>query len=548
MLFGPTTFVVGAVVVLATAKHKWTYKDSKDWGSSFAWCRRPGTQSPIDILTNEVVALNRSSALHIHYNVYYDMRNCGSGVKQVMEGNTWAVKFPLTSREMFCTKGEGFPHVMWNGRTFYLHNFHYHSPSEHTINGLHSDMEVHHVHVDETGRILVISVLVNVGYENAYMRQFWDDFPERPGDFTIASTVPGWRYLLPYLSFAPYDKSYYHYMGSSTTPPCYQHVTWIVLKTPMPMSISQLNQYRRAMKDARFSDDQIPGVSWKWKVGLGLTNREVQSIGDRTVYSYDAGLFNTSLTWPFFILILVLTFLCCAACVSLCVYVIRYRIVFRPWRKESDLDDPEISESSSAFEDELQQSAPLIKTQAEQRDVQTEVDGPSIPSGEQGGSVQMQSLVAPQPREVRVPTALNSATAPPVVYAAYEVLPYNVPASTSQGEVPMLQLSERQVHQMQQDHQMQLDRITQLDAQLSYEQQLMQMQYATPQSQYPTYQMESGYAMQIGSELLPGYGLDTGYVVPAQTYMQPNMVQDYAVQQQGHEMMHAPPTQFYNAY
>mmetsp|Transcript_41130 Transcript_41130/g.30245 ORF Transcript_41130/g.30245 Transcript_41130/m.30245 type:complete len:119 (+) Transcript_41130:213-569(+) len=43
-------------------------------------------------------------------------------------------------------------------RSYHLLQFHMHSPSEHTINGLHYDAEMHIVHLDERGKIAVIGI------------------------------------------------------------------------------------------------------------------------------------------------------------------------------------------------------------------------------------------------------------------------------------------------------------------------------------------------------------------------------------------------------
>lgn len=42
----------------------------------------------------------------------------------------------------------------------------------------------------------------------------------------------------------PPQKCYWTYEGSLTTPPLYESVTWIVLKTPIKVSADQINRFR----------------------------------------------------------------------------------------------------------------------------------------------------------------------------------------------------------------------------------------------------------------------------------------------------------------
>ena len=44
--------------------------------------------------------------------------------------------------------------------------------------------------------------------------------------------------------FLPQDKCYWTYDGSLTTPPLYESVTWIVLKTPIRVTAAQVEAFR----------------------------------------------------------------------------------------------------------------------------------------------------------------------------------------------------------------------------------------------------------------------------------------------------------------
>lgn len=55
---------------------------------------------------------------------------------------------------------------MIDGQKYTLLQFHFHTPSEHTVNGKHFDMEMHMVHKDKDGNLAVVGILINKGKEN----------------------------------------------------------------------------------------------------------------------------------------------------------------------------------------------------------------------------------------------------------------------------------------------------------------------------------------------------------------------------------------------
>ena len=124
------------------------------------------------------------------------------------------------------------------GQRYQLQQFHFHSPSEHTINGKHFAMEMHLVHQAEDGTLAVAAVLIQEGEHNKAFDPIWDLLPnaDRP---TRNSDV-----LIDTSSMIPKDHSYYSYDGSLTTPPCSEHVKWAVLATPVSLSKDQISRFR----------------------------------------------------------------------------------------------------------------------------------------------------------------------------------------------------------------------------------------------------------------------------------------------------------------
>lgn len=54
----------------------------------------------------------------------------------------------------------------------------------------------------------------------------------------------------------PENKSYYAYGGSLTTPPCTESVSWFVFKTPISVSLKQVQQLQELMPMNNYRNEQ----------------------------------------------------------------------------------------------------------------------------------------------------------------------------------------------------------------------------------------------------------------------------------------------------
>ena len=140
------------------------------------------------------------------------------------------------------------------GREFHLKSAHFHSPSEHTIDGKGFAAELHLVHADSSENLAVVGVLFELGDANPVAQSILDAAPPL-GESSDAR--------IPLLATLPPDLSYYRYDGSKTTPPCDEPVDWYVLRQPMTVSKAQM--------------DALLGLTG------GPNNRPVQPIGERVI-------------------------------------------------------------------------------------------------------------------------------------------------------------------------------------------------------------------------------------------------------------------------
>lgn len=127
--------------------------------------------------------------------------------------------------------------VSVGGRRFNLQQFHFHAPSEHTVGGKHSAMEMHLVHKDENGHVAVVGIMIEEGEHNAALDAVWDYLPSQVNKTRKVDVQFNAQSILPS------DHSYFHYMGSFTTPPCTEDVDWFVMRKPIRFSKAQIARF-----------------------------------------------------------------------------------------------------------------------------------------------------------------------------------------------------------------------------------------------------------------------------------------------------------------
>ena len=125
--------------------------------------------------------------------------------------------------------------------TWTLAQFHFHDPSEHTVDGTSYPLEMHLVHLDAAGKpAVVVAVFIQAGKENAALAPAFQSLPAKEGD-TVAR--PG--ETIDAAALLPADRTFFTYAGSLTTPPCTEGITWYVLKAPIEMSRAQIAAFTK---------------------------------------------------------------------------------------------------------------------------------------------------------------------------------------------------------------------------------------------------------------------------------------------------------------
>ncbi len=132
--------------------------------------------------------------------------------------------------------------VTVEGKRYALKQFHFHTPSEHQIEGRSFPLEAHFVHQDEKGNLLVIGVMYEEGEQNPELSNLLPQVSPNIGEKRTLKPIANASALMAS------DLDYYRYNGSLTTPPCSEGVVWLILKKPTNASASQIEALSQMMK------------------------------------------------------------------------------------------------------------------------------------------------------------------------------------------------------------------------------------------------------------------------------------------------------------
>jgi carbonic anhydrase len=129
--------------------------------------------------------------------------------------------------------------IVLDGVRYELTQFHFHAPSEHTIDDRQADAELHLVHKSAAGRLAVVGVLLAEGSHNPALDAIWARLPASPGPaVTYAESINASALLPP-------DQRTFRYDGSLTTPPGTEDVRWCLMTQPVGLSKQQLAEFTR---------------------------------------------------------------------------------------------------------------------------------------------------------------------------------------------------------------------------------------------------------------------------------------------------------------
>ncbi len=181
-------------------------------------CSKGKNQSPINITQADSATLER-----IKFNYTSSLKNI------VNNGHTVQVNIKPGSS------------IGINNSNYELKQFHFHTPSENTIDGKSYPLEAHFVHQNKAGELAVVAVMFNTKEENKTVASLWKalkDSQAKSKNVSLPATA---------LALLPKDKAYYRFNGSLTTPPCSEGVRWYVMKSPLTVSKAQVEEFHHEL-------------------------------------------------------------------------------------------------------------------------------------------------------------------------------------------------------------------------------------------------------------------------------------------------------------
>jgi carbonic anhydrase len=147
------------------AHSQWSYdgqEGTAHWGMlspAYMVCESGSHQSPINI------TMPRHATMQEHLSFHYQ----SASVHSLDNGHTIQVNVPPGSE------------LHLNGRAYRLEQFHFREPSEHYVDGRIYPMEIHLVHRDAKGHVVVVGLLVEGGFPNQSLAGLWTHAPHEGG-------------------------------------------------------------------------------------------------------------------------------------------------------------------------------------------------------------------------------------------------------------------------------------------------------------------------------------------------------------------------------
>ena len=183
-------------------------------------------QSPINILTCNLEAGNDHQIAI----------NCPGGIKIETITNTGH------SIQLNFKSGS---EVVLDERHYKMIQAHFHTPSEHQVDGMTYPMEMHFVNElipddrEDTTAYLVIALLFKMGEPNEFIDDFMARIPEQDHHTVKAGDKTEWKQEWM-LDEVDKELHYYYYQGSLTTPPFNETVDWLIAKKSFTASPEQI--------------------------------------------------------------------------------------------------------------------------------------------------------------------------------------------------------------------------------------------------------------------------------------------------------------------
>lgn len=218
------SIILVALIMSCTSTKKENLHEVEDELYSLPGIDHGLIQSPVNILTSTLqdAAEHEIEVTTVHKDKVTAVVNKGHTIELEFEPGTEA---------------------LFDGQYYEFKQAHFHTPSEHQIDGMTFPMELHfvcaHKELDqEKPEYLVVAAFFKMGKENKFIDGFIDKIPAHENDTVSLADNP--VYLEDLIGEINPDRKYYYYKGSLTTPPYTETVNWLILRDIINASPEQI--------------------------------------------------------------------------------------------------------------------------------------------------------------------------------------------------------------------------------------------------------------------------------------------------------------------
>lgn len=256
-------------------------KMGSDWECT---CKEGREQSPIDIETSKVF---KSQALPVFTFQEVDAISPVTSLDGTMIAKEHIkIKYWGNAIRIFHTNFGKI--VTLDGTVYHAEEIVFHSPAEHTLNGVRHEMEMQVVAYGQSKGDIAKQVVISFLFEQkpGVYNKFIDDidfFNLPTKHFPVKDIVN--NLFIPKVLYSSDSEemvtmkplSMYTYQGSITAPPCTERTIHYVIANPIPIAHAAITMLKEALRtDDSQKEDDIQNI------------RETQPLNGRTVFFYDA--------------------------------------------------------------------------------------------------------------------------------------------------------------------------------------------------------------------------------------------------------------------
>ncbi len=231
-IFFALILIALALTVYSGGSVHWSYEGETgpnhwaDLSAEWAICSDGLAQSPIDIPANAVLT-DDLEELSFDYSE-------SSNLFLINNGHTIKAETPLGAGQLEI-----------GDDVYDLIQFHFHTPSEHLVDGDDFPMEMHLVHSNSQGELAVVGIFLEIGCSHEALNKIFKRLPAHEGDSF-------WAMDFDLEALVPDETHAWRYSGSLTTPDCREGVKWHVMVETQTISAKQAQAFIDLFSGAHF--------------------------------------------------------------------------------------------------------------------------------------------------------------------------------------------------------------------------------------------------------------------------------------------------------